>query len=139
MELNSRDDTYTWFMEWMHAQPWAKNFRRVSVSTTWVEHDEGESKAVVLYTPDVGNYVIRYKGHKVWLQRSRDESNSADQLAHFGGVFERVKLTAWGSSRIILQDLINEAMELYMHKEEGKTIIYTAVHGNWQVCSTIGT
>lgn len=132
MELNSRDESYVWVMEWIHAQPWAKRVNRVSVSSTWEEADEGHSKPVILYTPDVGNYVIRYRGSKVWLKRERDESKSADQISRFGGTFETLTLTSWGKSRHILEALIEEAKERYLHREEGKTIIYTAVQGNWQ-------
>jgi chaperone BCS1 len=132
MELNSRDESYVWLMEWMNSQKWSKECRRVSVSSTWEEADEGHSKPVVLYTPDVGNYVIRYKGSKVWIKRTRDESNSSDQMARFGGVFETLQLKVWGNSRHVLESLIEEARETYMHREEGKTIIYTAVNGNWQ-------
>lgn len=132
MELNSRDESYVWLMEWLHAQAWARECRRVSVSSTWEEADEGNSKAVILYTPDVGNYVIHYRGVKVWLKRDRDDNQVSDQTARFGSTFETLTLTCWGHGRQLLEALIEEAKEHYMHREEGKTIIYTAVNGSWQ-------
>lgn len=133
MELNSRDESYVWLMEWMHAQKWVQECRTVSVSSTWEQDsDDGHSRAVILYTPDVGSYVIRYRGVKIWIKRSRDENNVSDQMARFGGVFETLTLTCWGHSRRLLQSLIEESMHAYMQREEGKTIIYTADHGNWQ-------
>jgi len=133
MELNSRDESYVWLMEWINAQKWAQECRTVSVSSTWEQDsDDGHSRAVILYTPDVGNYVVRYRGVKIWIKRSRDENNASDQMARFGGVFETLTLTCWGHSRRLLQALIEESMHAYMQREEGKTIIYTADHGNWQ-------
>lgn len=135
MDLNSRDESYVWVMEWMHAQKWAQECRTVSVSSTWEtdsDASDGHSRAVILYTPDVGNYVIRYGGVKVWIKRSRDENNVSDQMARFGGVFETLTLTVWGHSRHLLEALIDDAMRAYLQREEGKTIIYTAEHGSWQ-------
>lgn len=135
MELNSRDESYVWVMEWIHAQKWAQECRTLSVSSTWEtdsDASDGHSRAVVLYTPDVGNYVFRYAGVKIWIKRTRDENNASDQMARFGGVFETLTLTCWGHSRKLLQQLIDECMHAYLQREEGKTIIYTANHGSWQ-------
>lgn len=132
MELNSRDETYVWLMEWLHEQTLARECRSVSVSSTWQSGEDGDSESVVLYTPDVGSYAMMYKGTKIWISRARDEGNTKDELARFGGVFETMTLTCWGKSRRILEELIEEARALHMHKDEGKTVIYTEAHGGWQ-------
>lgn len=133
MELNSRDEAYVWLMEWLQDQGFAKECRSISVTSTWEESTEdGDSKAILLYTPDVGRYKMMYRGVRVWVTRSRDEGNASDQLARFGGVFETMTLTCWGNTRNLLKQLMEEAKERYNHKDEGKTIIYTANHGAWQ-------
>lgn len=133
MELNSRDESYVWLMEWLQEQGFAKECRSISVTSTWEESSEdGDSKAVILYTPDVGHYTMMYRGVKVWVTRSRDEGNVSDQLARFGGVFETLTLTCWGNTRNLLKQLMEEAKERYNHKDEGKTIIFTANNGSWQ-------
>lgn len=133
MEINSRDEAYVWLMEWLQEQGFAQECRSISVTSTWEESTEdGDSKAVILYTPDVGRYSMTYRGVRVWITRSRDEGNVSDQLARFGGVFETLTLTCWGNTRNLLKQLMDEAKERYNHKDEGKTIIFTASNGSWQ-------
>lgn len=132
VEITSRDDSYEWIIEWLHSNEKLSNYRRLTAITTYFQYDEGDNRPIVMLVPDVGNYLIKYKGKRIWLKRARDESYSPDTLAKYGGVFETIHLTCFGNDKSILLDLINTAMEVSQKKEEDKTVIYTSMNGYWQ-------
>ncbi len=49
-----------------------------------------------------------------------------------GSLWETVTLTTFGSSKQIFIDLIEEAKDLSLEKEEGNTVIYTTVGSEWR-------
>jgi len=131
VEVDSKDESYRWLLEWLGSQSYAKNAAELNLITSYdSEHGNNPNniRPKIILTPSVGNHFFRYRGSFVWMNRSRD-SNITDLTN--GGFIESIKITVFGKNRNFIKILIKDAMDLAFAKDEGKTVVYTNVHGSW--------
>lgn len=90
-------------------------------------------KKALHYTPAFGSHLFWYKGHPLFFERHKNHDQLGLQTAS-----EREELALWcfGRSPRIFKELLVEARQLHVRKDERKTLIY---RGNlnetyWQRC-----
>eukprot|EP01116_Phalansterium_solitarium_P011399 TRINITY_DN27061_c0_g1_i1.p1 TRINITY_DN27061_c0_g1~~TRINITY_DN27061_c0_g1_i1.p1 ORF type:complete len:435 (-),score=10.49 TRINITY_DN27061_c0_g1_i1:4-1308(-) len=132
LELNSKDESYTWLVEWLSEQPYSKVATQLMLETTYdAEHgnNPNDLRPRVMFTPSVGFHSFTYRGKYIWLWRDRD-TNAADLTNR--GFLETITISIFGRDRKVVQNLVNDAMELSFSREEGKTVIYTSCGSSWR-------
>jgi len=95
LEINSKDESYQWFIEWMAQHPYSKQATQLSLETAY-DSESGtpqNNRPKIILTPCVGNHLLMYKGKYIWLNRNRDTS-AADLTNR--GFLETLKLTVFG-------------------------------------------
>jgi len=127
IEIPSRDKSYSWFLRWMSKN--ATKTQQLSVETRYFRHDNGQVDTHVDFIPSVGNHYFKYRGNWMKVERSR-EKNMMDIAS--GMPWESVTITTLGHNKQTMVDLLQEAKELALKEEEGKTIIYTSFGSEWR-------
>ncbi|KAK5583631.1 hypothetical protein RB653_005229 [Dictyostelium firmibasis] len=128
VEVPSKDKSFHWVMEWLATKK-NKNTRHVSVETTFHQHESGDIVSRINFVPSVGTHYVFYRGRVIKVERSR-EKNVVDMNS--GNLWESITLTTLGTGRQVFQNLIEEAKEMALEKEEGKTLIYTSMGTDWR-------
>lgn len=148
VEINSRDESYPNFLQWIYHYEKAQNagvtkssgaldalltrftprFRSLAVQTEQVEHANGAINSQLSLTPGTGKHIIRYQNAFVWVNRVREEK-SIDMRT--GKPWETVTLTMLYSQRHVLNSIFAEAHALAEKAHEGKTKLYTSRGVEW--------
>lgn len=127
IEVPGRDDAYHWLVQWLNEHPYSKTSRQLLVQTDYDAHDS-EREPRLLFTPAIGEHVLKYKGKWVWLSRQREDT---PDIA-LGGRHESITLSAFGRDRSLFINLIQDAMRLAQMRDHGKLILHSVVHGEWR-------
>ena len=160
VDIRTDDEIYNIMMAWVAGQKFSQGARRFVVNTNlnsraWYilrteededEFDEGEDdqtaevrkrKKAVSYTPSFGSHCFFYRGRLLLFQRTANREQSNFMLV---SEREEISLSCFGRNPWILKELIHEARQKYIEKDEQKTIIYrgTSKPGSmepiWQRC-----
>lgn len=128
LEIQSKDKSYAWFLTWMSRYP-KRVSKHLSVSTNYVQHDNGAISTKFSLVPGPGNHWIRYKGAFILIKRERsgrmiDIINSSP--------YETVTLTTLYRDRHLFDEILNEAKNIALKTVEGKTVIYTSFGPEWR-------
>lgn len=126
VELNSRDPSYVWFLNWMARN--VKHTQHLSVSTDLVKHDNGTVTTSFGFLPSTGRHYFRYKRTFMSCERVR-ETNT---LARSGQLWESIVITMLGYNKHKLLDLMEEAKFEAIQSIEGRTIVYSAMGHEWR-------
>eukprot|EP00742_Colponemidia_sp_Colp-10_P008458 GILJ01009163.1.p1 GENE.GILJ01009163.1~~GILJ01009163.1.p1 ORF type:complete len:421 (+),score=67.47 GILJ01009163.1:74-1264(+) len=127
LEIPSKDKAHHWVLNWISSQ--SKNAQHLSVATQYRRHDNGSATTFFDFVPSLGNHYFRYRNRWIQVHRHR-ETNMLD--LNSGTPWETVTLTSFGRDKEWLVDLLQEAKEMAMAKEEGKTVIYTGWGTEWR-------
>eukprot|EP01112_Ceratiomyxa_fruticulosa_P018933 TRINITY_DN6125_c0_g1_i11.p1 TRINITY_DN6125_c0_g1~~TRINITY_DN6125_c0_g1_i11.p1 ORF type:complete len:444 (-),score=72.12 TRINITY_DN6125_c0_g1_i11:167-1498(-) len=125
LDINSRDESYKWVLEWMSEHSFMKEDQRLGVETRYT--DDGE-KPTIFFVPSVGEHKFAYKGKTVWINRLREGTYDIGTA----NIFEILTLSTFGWDSSVLKTIVREAMESSMKREVGKTIICTNSGGCWK-------
>ncbi|CAH0383097.1 unnamed protein product [Bemisia tabaci] len=128
LEVPCRDKSYHWLLEWITAKG-AKKTQHLSVQTTFQQHDSGRIKTNYDFIPSTGTHFFNYKGNWIRVERVR-EQHTLD--IHAGIPWESVTLTAFGRNKALFYGILEEARHIALEKQEGQTIVYTAVGPEWR-------
>lgn len=128
LEIQSKDKSYAWFLEWMSKHP-QRVSKHLSVRTNFVQHDNGSVSTKFALVPGPGNHWIRYKGAFILIKRER--SAKMIDLTN-GSPFEIVTLTTLYRDRYLFREILNEAKDIALKSTEGKTVIYTSFGPEWR-------
>ncbi|CAB1328386.1 unnamed protein product [Coregonus sp. 'balchen'] len=90
---------------------------------------EGRVHTQFDFHPNPGNHIIWY-GRK-WIRVERTREKQMVDL-HTGTPWESVTFTAMGRNRHVLFNILQEARELALKQEEGRTVMYTALGSEWR-------
>eukprot|EP00128_Syssomonas_multiformis_P011833 Colp12_sorted_trinity150504_noHs@16248 len=136
VEVDSRDDTYRWLMQWL-AERLPPNSTAdyivtsslarfgYSAPVTCGEDTLRTQRPLMLFVPS-GNHFIKYKNRWIWVTREADNPGGVAK-----GV-ETIRLTSLGWSRGLIESLLWEAHALYKERESGRTTVYVSdQYGNW--------
>lgn len=107
---------------------------------SWQEGDDNTSrkkKKALAYTPTFGSHWFLYKGRILIFRRSQNSQQSAFLTA---SEREEISISCFGRNPWILKELLHEAKDDFMKRDEAKTLIYrgTTKSGSsepqWQRC-----
>ncbi|XP_076339121.1 mitochondrial chaperone BCS1 isoform X2 [Tachypleus tridentatus] len=127
LEVPCRDKSYQWLLQWITLN--AKNTQHLSVETSFQQHETGKINTAFDFVPSVGTHFFKYKNTWIRVERNR-EQHTLD--LHMGVPWETVTLTALGRNKNLYFYILDEARKLALKKQEGKTIMYTAVGSEWR-------
>merc|ERR1712038_331864 len=120
LEVTGRDKSYSWLLQWISSR--GTRTQHLSVETTSNQTETGKIATNFDFVPSTGAHFMWYKGHWIRIERTR-EKQMVDMTV--GAPWESVTLTTVGRNRRIFYSLLDEARELALQKQEGKTIMYT--------------
>ena len=133
LEIPSRDRSYGWVLQWISKQntlgvggaSTGLKTQHLSVQTTVHQFETGRIETRFDFMPSPGRHILLYKNTLIFVQRER-EKQMID--LHSGTPWESVTLTTLRRRNTnIFNDLLEEAKQMAVQKEEGKVVIYT----NW--------
>lgn len=124
LEIPSRDKSYYWLLNWISVR--GTQTQHLSVQTSFSQSETGKIHTNFDFIPSPGSHFFKYKNNWIRVERNR-ENKSVDFKS--GTPFENVTLTSIGRKRDIFFDILEEARQLALQKQEGRTIMYTGHHG----------
>ena len=127
LEVPSKDKSYHWLLQWITER--ATRTQHLSVETTFHQNEMGKITTNFSFVPSPGTHFFSYKGTWIRVERNREKQMMDFQT---GVPWESVTLTAIGRNRSVYFDILEEAKQLALQKQEGKTIMYTALGAEWR-------
>ncbi|KAI8092164.1 P-loop containing nucleoside triphosphate hydrolase protein [Gilbertella persicaria] len=141
-DFDSRDESYSWILNWLSEQPYSRNTSRFSVSTSILRAGQrlpGEGLDAMLppiyFLPSPGTHFFTYQNRLVWMTRERPGASSpaAAAVANSSAVLERIQISTLGQSRKLLQDLVYEAQKKFIDRDKSRTVVFAAdQYGAWR-------
>ncbi|KAL5603843.1 hypothetical protein FOVSG1_006593 [Fusarium oxysporum f. sp. vasinfectum] len=155
VRIRTDDEIYNIIMAWVANQRFAQGSRRFMVNTninsrSWFlfrgndddDNDDGSSspgsvKKPLQYTPSVGSHFFWYKGYILLFERHENHERSSFFTS---SEREELSLSCFGRNPRILKELLLDAREQYLKKDEKETLMYRGSLGTnggeatWQRC-----
>ncbi|KAI1758356.1 BCS1 N terminal-domain-containing protein [Xylaria castorea] len=160
VDIRTDDEIYNILMAWVASQRFSQGARRFVVNTSlssrsWFlfrwdddeeedeyEYGEGQSsekkkKKALSYTPSFGSHYFWYRGHLLLFRRTANREQNSFMLV---SEREEISISCFGRDPWILKELLLEAREKYIEKDEHKTQIYRGAtksmssEPSWQRC-----
>ncbi|KNC77369.1 hypothetical protein SARC_10167 [Sphaeroforma arctica JP610] len=130
--FDSTNEAYEWVMDWFTEQSYAKRTTDVCVG---IESQRLESGFGVVakpkYEPGPGLHVLTYKGRLLLVNRSDVAVNTS------GTRQSSITLRIMGTSRSIIEQLVEEARTQAQTKSQGKTAVFLGdQYGSWNRVAT---
>ncbi|XP_077473215.1 mitochondrial chaperone BCS1 [Stigmatopora argus] len=127
LEVPSKDKSYHWLLSWITKH--ATRTQHLSVQTSYMAHESGRVQTQFDFHPSPGDHIIWY-GHK-WIRVERTREKQMIDM-NTGTPWESVTFTALGRDRKVFFNILQEARELALKQEEGRTVMYTAMGAEWR-------
>ncbi|ORX58709.1 hypothetical protein DM01DRAFT_1333330 [Hesseltinella vesiculosa] len=136
-EFDSRDESYSWILNWLSEQPYSRRATQFSVSTTISRQGKpltGEGidslLPAVYFLPAPGFHLFTYRNRLVWLSRERSQAVAGQNV---NSLTERIQISTFGRSRHILQQLVFEAQKQFVERDQSRTVVFSAdQYGAWR-------
>ncbi|KAJ3036448.1 hypothetical protein HDV00_002732 [Rhizophlyctis rosea] len=131
LEIPSKDTSYNWFLQWMGAQARSRgtNPHQLAVETSFVRRENGSSETSFQLVPGPGKHYFKYAG--AWFQVERQRERQMIDLKS-GTPWETITLTTLSRDRKLFNQMLDEAKQFSLSKEEGKMVIYTSWGVDWR-------
>lgn len=167
VRIRTDDEIFNMVMGWAAHQSFSKRSRRFIVNTNlnsrnWLlwrlfddeEDDDDEdrwygpgfhkkkNKKMLRYTPSYGTHLFWYRGWPLFFERCENREQFGSLMA---SEKEEIHISCIGRSPEILKELLLEARENHMKKDEDKTLIYRGASGanfddpTWKRCMARST
>lgn len=127
LEIPSRDKSYQWVLQWINTQ--GRRTQHLSVETTFYQAEQGKINTQFDFVPSPGVHYFVYMNTLIRVERNR-EKQMVD--IHTGVPWESVTLTSIGRKQKLYVNILEEARIQALLKQEGKTIMYTAMGSEWR-------
>lgn len=160
VDIRTDDEIYNILMAWIARQRFSQGARRFVVNTNlnsrswylwrWDEDDDDEEgeedgqnpgarkrKKALSYTPSFGSHYFFYRGHLLLFRRTANREQNSYMLV---SEREEISLSCFGRNPWILKELLHEARQQYVEKDEQRTLIYRGtskpgpLEPTWQRC-----
>ncbi|XP_052769207.1 mitochondrial chaperone BCS1-like [Mya arenaria] len=127
LDVPSKDKSYQWLLQWISER--GTKTQHLSVETSFHQSDAGRVSTKYDFIPSPGSHFFFYKNHWIKVERTREK-----QMIDFNKAapFETVTLTAFGRNRSIYFNILEEARQMALQRQEGRTIMYTALGAEWR-------
>ncbi|XP_052833255.1 mitochondrial chaperone BCS1 [Octopus bimaculoides] len=128
LEVPSSDKSYRWLLHWISNRAY-KRTQHLSVHTKYHQSDTGRVFTYFDFVPSPGDHFFKHKGNWFKVERNREKT-----MGDFttGTPFETVSLTAVGQNKQLFIDILNEAREIALKEQEGRTVMYTPMGAEWR-------
>lgn len=135
LEIPSRDHSYSWVMQWLVARQssgFGGGWHHRGVQTTYQKDDSGRVLASFDFVPSPGRHWLHLGGFN-FLRIERDRETKVVDLTT-GSPWETLTLTtlSWPFGQKLFSQILEDAKEAAMEKEEGKTVIYNPAGHEWR-------
>ncbi|KAI1741803.1 BCS1 N terminal-domain-containing protein [Xylaria scruposa] len=160
VDIRTDDEIYNILMAWVATQRFSQGARRFVVNTSlssrsWFlwrwdddededEYETGDNqssekrkKKALSYTPSFGSHYFWYRGRLLLFRRTANREQNSFMLV---SEKEEISISCFGRDPWILKELLLEAREKYIAKDEHKTQIYRGTtrsmssEPTWQRC-----
>ncbi|KAH8897027.1 hypothetical protein GQ53DRAFT_778260 [Thozetella sp. PMI_491] len=144
VDIRVDDEIYNMLMTWVASQGFSQGARRFVVNTSlnsrswyvmwnnWREDDEADDedeegtsrkkkKKALAYTPTFGSHWFWYQGRLLIFRRSENRETAGFLPA---SEREEISVSCFGRDPWVLKELLHEAREAYVKRDEQKTLIY---------------
>jgi hypothetical protein len=128
LEIPSRDYSYQWVMQWLISKN-GINARHLGVETCYTKDSAGNARTSFDYIPSPGRHWMNHKGAIIMVDRDRQQTAMDSTV---GTPFETLTLTTAAWHRGIFDEILREARDRALAKEEGRTVIYHASGHDWR-------
>ena len=129
LEIPSKDKSYQWFLQWMSQQAPKRQVNHLAVETSYRQHDNGSVSTQFGLVPGPGTHYFKWK--RIWMKVERQRSGKMMDLTT-GSPWETITITTLSRDRQILSELLAEAQDMALKKQEGKTVLYTSYGPEWR-------
>lgn len=137
VEIRQPDQLYDWLGLWFNNNDYTKRARLLSAVTAYAEdyyeEDENNRRLQVCLIPGIGRHLIRFQGHWLLINRSREGEGNASSASSLDSMFQRetyyILTTRWG--RQAVHAFLAEARRVALEKEGCGPDMYLAKHGWW--------
>ncbi|KAI1124231.1 BCS1 N terminal-domain-containing protein [Nemania abortiva] len=165
VDIRTDDEIYNILMAWVATQQFSQGARRFVVNTSltsrsWYvmrEEDEDDGydyegrsersadkkkKKPLSYTPSFGSHYFWYRGHLLLFRRTANREQNSHMLV---SEREEISISCFGRNPWVLKELLLEARQQYMERDEHKTQIYRGTtrvlssDPTWQRCMSRAT
>lgn len=159
VDIRTDDEIYNILMAWVSTQRFAQRSRRFVVNTNlssrswflwrWDEDEEEEfeqdgqssdikkKKKALNYTPSFGSHMFFYRRNVLIFRRTANRETGNNLMI---SEKEEISVSCFGRNPAVLKELLLEAREAYMERDEKKTLIYRgtcragSTEPTWQRC-----
>ncbi|KAL7320406.1 Complex III assembly protein translocase and chaperone [Mucor circinelloides] len=129
LEIPSKDKSYLWFLQWMSHQAPKRQVQHLSVETSYRQHDNGSVSTKFGLVPGPGTHFFKWRN--IWMQVQRQRDGKMMDLST-GSPWETITITTLSRDRHVFKELLHEAQEMALKKQEGKTVLYTSYGPEWR-------
>lgn len=129
LEIPSKDKSYLWFLQWMSHHAPKRQVNHLAVETSFKQHDNGSVSTKFGLVPGPGTHYFKWKN--IWMQVERQRDGKMMDLTT-GSPWETITITTLSRDRHVFKDLLHEAQEMALKKQEGKTVLYTSYGPEWR-------
>ncbi len=156
VDIRTDDEIYNILMVWVSKQSFSQSARRFIVNTTigsrwsylWrydyddddeeeLDGDRRKKKKGISYTPAFGSHYFFYKGRLLLFRRTVNREQGSYMLVSDR---EEISVSCFGRNPWVLKELLHEARQQYIKKDEERTLIYRgasksgSLEPTWQRC-----
>jgi mitochondrial chaperone BCS1 len=136
LEVCSRDKAYPMLLSWL-SEKTATRSHHLSVQSLHAARDicGSPTTSSFRFVPCPGIHYVRWRHRYFKVERNREKASVSMDLSSAGlgaQPFETLTLTTLGRSPSIFETVLEEAQELSVAKQEGRTIIYTGWANEWR-------
>ena len=128
LEIPSRDYSYQWVMQWLITKN-GHHARHLGVETCYTKDSAGNAKTSFDYIPSPGRHWMSHKGVIMVVDRDRQQTAMDSTV---GAPFETLTITTAAWHRNMFDEILREARDRALAKEEGRTVIYHASGHDWR-------
>ncbi|KAL0089250.1 P-loop containing nucleoside triphosphate hydrolase protein [Phycomyces blakesleeanus] len=135
--FDSRDESYSWVLNWLNEHPYSQRTTQFSVSTSITSsgssslgEDRDKRFPPVYFLPAPGIHLLMYNNRLLWLNRELSQNSAA---AVTKSSLERIHISTFGRSRDVLQQLVLDAQQKFIDRDLSRTVVFAADgYGNWR-------
>lgn len=128
LEIPSKDYSYQWVMQWLVAKG-VHGAKHLGVETTYTKDAAGRQQAHFDFIPSPGRHWVWYRDNIIRVERER-EAKTIDMST--GAPWETLTLTTLAWKPNLFFELLSEAKEAALAREEGMTVIYQSYGHEWR-------
>ncbi|KAI8060458.1 BCS1 N terminal-domain-containing protein [Gongronella butleri] len=129
LEIPSKDKSYAWFLQWMAQRAPRHQVHKLAVETSFKQHDNGSVSTNFGFVPGPGTHYFRWRG--AWMKVERQRDGKMVDLTT-GSPWETVTITTLARDQPLLNELLSDAQNMALEKQQGKTVMYTSYGPEWR-------